>query len=159
MSAKFKTLRHIETVRNFINAAIRELTFRAEKHDQSKLESPEVEIFDIYTEKLRGMTYGSEEYKACCRGMGPALEHHYKANRHHPEYFGKEGVLKMNLIDILEMIIDWKAAGMRHNDGDIFKSIEINQKRFGFSNELAQILFNTALWMNETPVYQKANES
>lgn len=55
----------------------------------------------------------------------------------------------MNLIDLLEMLIDWKAAGMRHADGgDIVKSIRINQERFGYSDELANFLFNTAeyLW-------------
>jgi hypothetical protein len=43
--ARFKTLRHIETVRNYLNLCIRELLERAERHDQSKLESPEMEMF------------------------------------------------------------------------------------------------------------------
>ena len=54
---KFKTLRHIETVRNFLNSVIRELTIRAERHDQSKLESPEAEMFEEFTSKLRNCTY------------------------------------------------------------------------------------------------------
>ena len=33
---------------------------------------------------------------------------------------------------------------MRHNDGDIMKSIEINQERFGYSDDLKQLLINTA---------------
>jgi hypothetical protein len=49
----------------------------------------------------------------------------------------------MNLIDLVEMLCDWYAASKRHNDGDIMKSIEINQKRFGFSDDLRQILENT----------------
>ena len=49
----------------------------------------------------------------------------------------------MNLVDLIEMICDWKAASERHADGDIYKSIEINQKRFGYSDELKQILKNT----------------
>ena len=44
---------------------------------------------------------------------------------------------------LLEMLCDWIAATKRHNNGDIRKSIEINQKRFGYSDELKQILFNT----------------
>jgi len=49
----------------------------------------------------------------------------------------------MNLIDLCEMISDWKGATLRHNDGDILKSIELNQKRFSYSDELKQILINT----------------
>ena len=48
-----------------------------------------------------------------------------------------------NLIDLVEMICDWKAASERHADGDIYKSIEINQQRFGYSDELKIILKNT----------------
>lgn len=44
---------------------------------------------------------------------------------------------------ICEMIADWMAACKRHADGDIMKSIEINQKRFGYSDELKEILINT----------------
>jgi len=32
---------------------------------------------------------------------------------------------------------------LRHNDGDIMKSIEINKERFGLSDQLAQILRNS----------------
>ena len=74
--------------------------------------------------------------------MKPALEHHYKENRHHPEHF-ENGIKGMTLIDLVEMISDWKAASERHNNGDIIKSIEINQKRFGYSDDIKQILLNT----------------
>jgi hypothetical protein len=50
----------------------------------------------------------------------------------------------MNLIDLVEMLCDWKAASERHNDGNIKKSIEINTARFGLSWQLAKILENTA---------------
>ena len=159
MSAnKFKTIRHIETVRNFLNAIIREVTYRAEQHDQSKLESPECEMFEEFTSKLRGCTYGSEEYKGFLKEMGTPLKHHYENNRHHPEHF-ERGVEGMNLIDIIEMLCDWKASGMRHDDGDIFRSIEINQERFKISEQLTLILRNTATWMNEQKVFHKASES
>jgi hypothetical protein len=55
-------------------------------------------------------------------------------------YIGLNG---MTLINLLEMLMDWKAATERHNDGDILKSIEINQKRFNYSDELKQIFINT----------------
>ena len=49
----------------------------------------------------------------------------------------------MSLIDVIEMLADWKAAGMRHSDGSIEKSLEINRKRFGVSDQLFRILSNT----------------
>lgn len=137
------TLKHIDQVRIFINELNYRLLDRANTHDVSKCHSPEKQIFDEYTPKLAESTYGSEEYKFYLNGMKVALDHHYAENRHHPEHF-ENGIKDMNLVDICEMIADWKAATLRHNNGDIYKSIEINQKRFGYSDELKQILINTA---------------
>lgn len=55
----------------------------------------------------------------------------------------ERGICGMTLLDLVEMICDWRAATMRHADGDIRRSIEINQKRFGYSDELRQIFLNT----------------
>lgn len=95
-----------------------------------------------FTPKLKGSDYGSEEYKGFLREMKPALDHHYANNRHHPEHF-EHGVGGMNLIDVLEMLLDWKAATLRHGTGDIEASPAINKKRFGISDQLASILLNT----------------
>lgn len=137
------TFRHIERVRNLLNSCVIDLLRRAERHDQTKLESPEVEAFTEYTPKLASSTYGSEEYKGFLAAIKPALDHHYAHNSHHPEHY-KNGVNDMNLLDIVEMLCDWKAASERHNDGNIRRSIEINANRFGLSPQLVQILENTA---------------
>jgi hypothetical protein len=137
------TFRHIERVRNLLNACAIELLKRGELHDQSKLESPEVEAFTEFTPKLAACTYGSEEYKSFLSAMKPALDHHYANNRHHPEHF-KRGVNDMNLLDIVEMLCDWKAASERHNDGNIRRSIEVNALRFQMSEQLVRILENTS---------------
>lgn len=156
---RFKTIRHIEAVRNHLNEIIRELLVRAEQHDQSKLQSPEREMFDEWTEKLRGTTYGSDEYKAMLEEMkASALKHHYENNRHHPEYHA-DGILGMNLIDLIEMFCDWSAAVKRHDDGDLHESIDINQERFEFGEVIATILHNTANWMQSRKVFHHAEES
>jgi hypothetical protein len=147
-ATNYDTFRHIERVRNLLNECIIELIRRGELHDQTKLASPEVEAFAEYTPKLATCTYGSEEYKGYLAAIKPALDHHYARNRHHPEYH-KRGVKDMNLIDILEMLCDWKAASERHNDGNIRKSIEINANRFSMSPELVEIMENTAKFMFE----------
>jgi hypothetical protein len=141
-ATNFDTMRHIEMVRNLLGRVQVELIKRAERHDQSKLEPPEVEAFTEFTPRLAGMTYGSPEYEACREQMAPALEHHYANNRHHPEHF-KNGIDDMNLVDLLEMLCDWKASSSRHNDGNLRKSIEINGKRFGMSPQLIQLFENS----------------
>jgi hypothetical protein len=85
-SAKFKTLRHIETVRNYLDQCAIELIKSGQKHDQCKLQSPEADIFEEFTPKLRGCTYGSEEYKSFLKEMSKALDHHYENSKHHPEW-------------------------------------------------------------------------
>lgn len=142
-ATNFHTFRHIERVRNLLNLCAIELMHRGELHDQSKLVSPEVEAFSKFTPQLASMKYGSPEYEECRKAMGPALAHHYANNRHHPEHF-KHGVDDMNLLDIVEMLCDWKASSERHNDGNIRKSIEINANRFNLSPQLVRILENTA---------------
>lgn len=85
-ACNYDTFRHIERVRNLLNIAIKELLNRAEKHDQSKLQEPEVALFTEYTPKLASTTYGSQEYEDLKKAIKPALDHHYANNRHHPEY-------------------------------------------------------------------------
>ena len=50
----------------------------------------------------------------------------------------------MNLVDIVEMLVDWKAASLRHNDGNILKSLESNRTRFGLDKvTLYDIMLNS----------------
>jgi hypothetical protein len=136
------TYAHIQTVQRLLSVVIADLMQRAQVHDQSKLVDPELEVFDRMTPKLKNSTYGSDEYKGFLVEMGEGLKHHYEVNDHHPEHF-PGGIASMNLVQSIEMLCDWKAATLRHADGDIRKSIEINQKRFGYSDELKQMMINT----------------
>ena len=143
-----ETQKHIEKVRKYIRFLTDKLTTRGVNHDASKLQSPEVELFTEFTPKLAELEYNSEEYKECLHQLKPALEHHYATYRHHPEHF-ENGINDMNLIDLCEMIADWKAASERHNTGNLIKSIEINAKRFNIDAQLKQILLNTAKLYDE----------
>ena len=143
------TIKHIENVRKYIRLIINRLVTRAVEHDRLKLMSPEVEIFTEYTPKLAGSTYGTDEYYGFLKEMDTALQHHYANYRHHPEHFA-HGITDMNLVDIVEMLCDWKAASLRHNDGNLLKSIETNACRFGYDDQLKQILLNTAKLFDET---------
>lgn len=141
-ACNFDTMRHIERVRNLLSLMMANLEMRSVEHDQSKLESPEVELFTELTPQLAALTYGSSEYQAALVKLKPALDHHYANNRHHPEHF-KNGIRDMNLIDLIEMFCDWKAATERHDNGNLRKSIEHNATRFGMSPDLVKIFENT----------------
>lgn len=167
------TQQHIRRVRELLFTAYNNLVARGFDHDKSKLGPVEKPIFDSVTPKLRGLTYGSEEYKASLAEMKPALDHHYAHNSHHPEHFQKAvciicfadypsphngsclycgngtftqeaNMAGMSLLDLIEMLCDWKAAGERHADGSITRSLDVNKKRFGISDQLQAILTNTA---------------
>lgn len=142
------TIKHIEKVRYYIRMITDRLTTRGVNHDKTKLESPEVELFTEYTPRLASTQYGSKEYKECLAGLKPALDHHYANSRHHPEHFNK-GISDMNLVDIVEMLCDWKAASERQRDGNLLKSIEQNAQRFGYDDQLKQIFLNTAKLFDE----------
>ncbi len=137
------TMEHRKQVRAKMQQIVGQLIKRQIFHDDSKLEEPEKSTYDEFTPKLRGLTYGSDEYRECLKAMGPALKHHYAENRHHPEHF-ENGVNGMTLIDLVEMLADWKAAGMRHADGSMVESLKINKERFALSDQLYEILVNTA---------------
>ncbi len=143
-----ETQKHIEAVRKYIRAFTDKLTTRGVEHDRTKLTSPEVDLFTKYTPKLASTTYGSEAYTKFLSELQPALNHHYAAYRHHPEHF-KNGINDMNLLDVVEMVCDWKAATLRQKDGNLLKSIEINAQRFGFDDQFTQILLNTAKMFDE----------
>ena len=137
-----ETKKHIKRVKELLSTICTKLRIRGDKHDASKLKDPEVTIFEEYTSKLKDTEYNSKEYKQFLQEMKPALDHHYKNNSHHPEHY-KNGINGMSLIDIFEMLADWRAATERNKNGDIKKSIEMNTDRFKIDDQLKQILLNT----------------
>lgn len=137
------TTKHIERVRELVELCRENLNCRKSIHDLSKLHAPEKPIFDEMTPKLKDSTYGSEEYKSFLVQMKPALDHHYAKNPHHPEHYAN-GIDGMSLLDLLEMLCDWKAASERHADGNMLRSLVVNKERFSVGPQLQSILVNTA---------------
>jgi hypothetical protein len=138
-----ETFKHIKRVEQLIGKIIKELLIRAEEHDSAKITNPkEKPLFDNHSLDLKNLEYGSKEYKQSLKELEPALKHHYSVYRHHPEHFEK-GIDEMNLIDILEMLADWKASSERYKEGDIRKSLKINAKRFKINPKVMKLLENT----------------
>lgn len=137
-------LKHRAKVAYWLNDFIHSLEGRAVNHDQSKLQDPEKEMFDIYTPKLKELKFGSDEYKQALSEMGEALKHHYWVNRHHPEHF-ENGVNGMTLYDLIEMFCDWLGATEARQkplDMDALK------ERFSLSDQLVDIFLNTTRYID-----------
>ncbi len=184
---------HIAKVQSRIHECTNNLIVRAERHDKSKLSEPEKSAYDnlMRFKSSHDMVYGSPDYAEGLKILGPALDHHYQANSHHPQHWTwplpdsaeeeeiavlrhdievmenlpdqVEGGLEvrviarlkhdlavlesrinaMSLLDIFEMLADWKAAGERYKDGSITQSLAHNKERFGLSDQMFAILENT----------------
>lgn len=138
------TIDHIRTVNSLGELFCNILKKRLAEHDLSKLNNKEEkEAFEEVLNKMASAEYGTNEYKEMSKMLKPAIDLHYEHNSHHPEHF-IDGISGMNLIDLIEMFLDWTAATQRHQNDDIHKSIEINKERFGIPEELCSIFHNTA---------------
>jgi Family of unknown function (DUF5662) len=137
------TLRHSLRVADLMSEPIKELLDRSVRHDLSKTHEPERATYDQFAPKLRATVYGSADHAALVQAMGEGLRHHYAHNRHHPEHFPR-GVNDMTLVDLIEMLADWRAATERGEGGDLARTLEINCERFGITPQLMGILANTA---------------
>lgn len=142
--SKPETKEHIKYVSKALTLFCNMLKWRAKEHDKTKLNSPELKYFDRYTPLLKKLKYGSKEYSDSLKALAPALEHHYKENKHHPEHY-PNGVGGMNLVDIVEMFCDWLAASKRTKKGSMSDSIKISCKRFNISPQLEKIFYNTLI--------------
>ena len=148
------TLRHSLRVAELMGEPIKELLDRSVRHDLSKTREPERAVYDEVVPHLRAATYGSGEHQKLVDAMGEGLRHHHAHNRHHPEHFA-DGINGMTLVDLLEMLADWKAATERTSRaGDLADSLTINRERFGITPQLMDILTNTARhfgWLTAEP--------
>lgn len=136
------TKEHISKVQARIEELRNRLAVRAAHHDLSKLAEPEKSGYDVLTAKLADLVYGSDEYRAALRAAKPVIDHHYAVNSHHPEHY-ENGIAGMSLLDIVEMLCDWKAASERTKQGSIAASLVHNKQRFGIDDQLAAMLENT----------------
>lgn len=105
-------IRHIAEVQGYLSEVTADLIQRGIAHDLSKYEEVEFDSFVETRPRFKNANYGTPEYKAITEEIRPAIDHHYSVNRHHTKFF-KTGFAGMNLIDILEMLADWRAASRR----------------------------------------------
>lgn len=134
-----------------INAIMKSLMIAKNNHDSSKFCLEERGPYESVFNTLQNSEYGSNEHKEALDIIKPAIDHHYKENRHHPEHF-EDGISGMNLVDICEMISDWKAASDRKGSDVRNFIITVAKKKYNMSDDLTSILLNTVdnMFIGET---------
>lgn len=166
-TSAFKTiksiLKHKKSVKEKLFFLIKELSKRAEVHDDSKLQQPEINWL-IEMDREPRYPYGSKEYFEKMKRWSKFFEHHYKMNRHHPDHFESLGILGMTLVDLAEYLCDIISYFDEMHVADAIKTIEDQQARFGLDEQLAQVLKNTLIeyytWIgNEKPIALEPGES
>ena len=138
-----EVLIHQTDVFNQMQIVLDEVEYRQAAHDQSKLSDEEFSTYAKVIPQLKGKQFGSPEAKAIVKELGPALQHHYAENRHHPEHFEK-GIAGMHLIDMIEMICDWKAVSVAKGNDLKTGMVKVLFPKLGITEPLATILLNTA---------------
>lgn len=106
------TLIHRQQIQQHLHQITNILTKRGQTHDESKLTPEELNEYTKITPKLRKHKYGTPKYQTLSKQLKNALKHHHNKNPHHPEHY-TNGIKDMTLIDLIEMIADWRAAYTR----------------------------------------------
>lgn len=135
---------HRQRVFSLMSRLSQEVMQRGNKHDETKLGPEELPHYVATIDEFEKHPYGSDGYHKAKESLGPSVVHHYKHNRHHPEHF-HNGIEGMNLVDLLEMLVDWKAATQNHPEqpGNTAKSLVLAIGKYKISPQLTQILLNT----------------
>lgn len=142
---------HIAKVQAHMLDAVLNLRLRSTMHDASKLKEPELSGYAGLSDAVKGLAYGTPEYRAALAPYKEIIQHHHHHNAHHPEAW-PDGINDMSLFDILEMLMDWKAASERNPNADFAESLRISCERFGIGDQLASILKNTVSEMGWRPI-------
>ena len=134
---------HKFIVMKFLNEAIRHLIKRAEEHDNSKFSEAELPHLAEVASEIGKHPYGTPEHEEVRKRYAYLYNEHYKQNRHHPEHFAN-GIDDMTLVDLIELLVDWKAASVKNPNGSIENSIRVGTEKYNISPQLVKILENTA---------------
>jgi len=120
-----------------------ELRKRGLAHDRTKFQSFEFDRFLSGWEDFKKTDYGTEKYNESPDKVTEAREHHHENNRHHVGFY-ENGVEGMNLIDVLEMLSDWKAAARRSPNLNLEQTLDKAFDLYGIKDEqLRKVILNT----------------
>lgn len=144
------TLRHSRRVDELLLEVIASLQARVTRHDRSKMQDPEKEMFDS------GHVAAQDIDLRLRRVQGPPRRHGRRAGPPLRQQPTLPGALRRwrqrydlgrprrdagRLEGSYRTPVDWKAATERHDDGNLARSLPIQAERFQIAE---QILTNTA---------------
>ena len=135
-------INHKKSVKKRMLFLAKEITKRAEEHDNSKLTKPEL-FWLIQMDKEPAVKYGTPAYFEKQKRWKKFFQHHYKMNRHHPDHFGQLGVYGMTIVDLVEMMCDVVSYCQELHVFQADKIIEEQKRRFGIDENISQIIINT----------------
>ena len=133
---------HVSEVQENLEIVAGELKQRGFAHDRTKLQELEFDAFVSTRDRFKKSNYGTPEQEALIKEQKSAIDHHYKNNRHHTGYH-KNGIDDMTLVDIIEMICDWRAAARRNPDKKFKDTLEYAYKKYKIDDQLTKIIENT----------------
>ena len=128
---------HVSSIRTNLAKIASALICRASVHDDSKLSKEQLDRYIARHQEIHHLQYGSPERDEVEAKYEYLIEAHHNEYRHHPEHF-EHGIDDMNLVDVIEMLCDWAAAG-----ADIEQSLKLNQKKYCISPQLMTLIENT----------------
>lgn len=126
-------LRHNRLVASYLVKLANALEERAIMHDASKFATDEFAGFVRINQIAREHEYGSPEYRKSIKETG-VVPLHYSRNPHHPEHY-EDGINDMSIVDLVEMIADWKAASETYGQTSLEGALKIHTERFGLKPE------------------------
>lgn len=141
MKALLTTMQHREAVADLLHNLADYFRARAREHDRSKLSLDEFGGFVRINHAARDNDYGSEEYmEALASEKGPegCITLHYSRNPHHPEYHVSPS--DMGLLDLIEMVIDWKGASIVYGRATMREGLKVHRERFAFADWQWQVI-------------------
>ena len=130
-------LRHQTLVRRYLLELAHRLEQRALIHDLSKLQLDEFTGFVEIQRVAREHRLDSPEYKASIQS--DVVNLHLSRNSHHPE-FHHGGIKDMPLLDLIEMVIDWRAASETYGRTTMAESLPMQKERFKMTDEQYRLI-------------------
>ena len=140
-------IRHVSEVQENIEEMAHDLKVRSIKHDRSKFDDPEFSTFVRTRPEFKVANYGTPEYEAVIEKARVGVDHHYANNRHHTAHH-PNGVKDMNLLDLLEMLADWRAASRRSPNLSFTDSLPRAFKKYRMDESLQRLICNTIKYLN-----------
>lgn len=152
-TALARIMRHIELVRISLEKISQEFRIRGMKHDLSKFRRDEFQGFCRIGAAVEDHPYPSEEYFQAMKDNEEVVNLHKKRNSHHPEFH--EEPASMNWLDIIEMVVDWRAAWEAYGSDISWNSNIFDQlERFEFTPEQEWLIREVAWWLQEDEVVE-----